>query len=65
MPKIESGYFSGYYSSDFYYDGCFTGISTDILYLKNIQYLYPGDFTWTSCANLVINNTTPPEWRNY
>ena len=64
MPKIESGNLEGYYSSDYYYSGNFTGISTDILYLKNIRYFYPGDFAWTSCANLVINNTTPPEWRN-
>lgn len=64
VPKVESGDIEGYYSSDMYYEGCFTGISTDILYLKNIRYLYPGDFAWTSCANLVINNTTPPEWRN-
>ena len=53
-----------YYSNSVYYRGCFTGISTDILYLKNIKYFYPGDFAYTLCINLVINNTTPPEWRN-
>ena len=33
-------------------------------YLRDIQYLYPGDFGRTTCSALVINNVTPPVWRN-
>ena len=64
LPKITTGDTSGYYRDNTYYEGCFSGLISDVIYLRDIQYLYPGDFGRTTCNALVINNVTPPVWRN-
>jgi hypothetical protein len=55
---------STYYSDPAYYTGNFTGITADIIYLRDISSFYPGDFSRCICSALVINNTTPPIWKN-
>ena len=64
MPKLETDSVDGYFANQTYTTGTFYGINTSILYLKNIQAFHPGAFSYTQITNLVINNTTPPEWRN-
>lgn len=35
-------------------------LNTDLIYLKNVQKLYPGSFCGMNCPAVVINNMTPP-----
>lgn len=64
LPKITQTDKTTYYSSYMYYSGTFTALNVDIIYLRDIQSLHPGDFAYTTCTALVINNTTPPVWKN-
>lgn len=64
IPKIVNTNSDSYYQSYVYYRGTFTGINADIIYLRDLQSLHPGDFAYTTCTALVINNTTPPVWKN-
>lgn len=64
VPKLSSTQKLSYYSNWVYFRGSFTGITTDLLYLRDIQKLYPGTFGSCSCTALVINNNTPPVWCN-
>lgn len=65
IPKLQYGYkkstFRNYISSI----GQFKGIRTDLLYLRDIETFYPGQFANANITCLVINNTIPPEWRNF
>lgn len=64
IPKLQYGFngstFRNYISSN----GQFKGIRTDLLYLRDIETFYPGQFANANITCLVINNTIPPEWRN-
>lgn len=64
IPKIVNTAANSYYQNYVFYSGTFTGIDADIIYLRDLQSLHPGDFTHTTCTALVINNTTPPVWKN-
>ena len=64
IPKVTHTYDNGYYTNIVYYRGAFCGLDSDLIYLRDIQVLHPGDFGNTACSNLVINNTTPPVWNN-
>ena len=70
MPKIikgvESGYYDNYaYNTPFFApDRITNAFICGLLYLKDISILYPATFTNSKITNLVINNETPPEWRN-
>lgn len=64
IPKIINTSSDSYFQSYVYYNGTFTGITADIIYLRDLQSLHPGDFSYTTCTALVINNTTPPIWKN-
>lgn len=64
FPKMTTTQRDSYYSSNSYYDGDYSSITSDLIYLRDIQKLYPGTFSLTTCSNLVINNTTPPVWCN-
>ena len=65
IPKLQYGdkhsAFKNYISSK----GQFKGIRTDLLYLRDIETFYPGQFANANITCLVINNTIPPEWRNF
>ena len=64
LPKIVHTNKDGYYSNNAYYYGCFTGLTSDVIYLRDLEDLHPGDFCFTNCSALVINNITPPVWKN-
>lgn len=64
IPKIVNTDSNSHYQNYVYYSGTFTGITADIIYLRDLQSLHPGDFAYTTCTALVINNTTPPVWKN-
>ena len=70
MPKITKGVESGYYGNNTYNIPFFSldrikdSFTCGLLYLKDISILYPATFTNSKITNLVINNETPPEWRN-
>lgn len=70
MPKITKGVESGYYSNYTYNTPFFSldrikdSFTCGLLYLKDMSILYPATFTNSKITNLVINNETPPEWRN-
>lgn len=70
VPNITDGCEYGYWNNTNYHNG-FLGTSgtnssawINIVYLKNIERLYPGDFCKAKIRKLIINNTTPPEWCN-
>lgn len=64
MPKIVYAVRDGYYTNNNYFSGFCNGVISDIVYLRDIEKLYPGAFTHSTIINLVINNTTPPTWCN-
>lgn len=64
LPKITQTNKDAYYQNYMYYRGTFTSLNSDIIYLRDIQSLHPGDFGLTTCTALVINNTIPPVWKN-
>lgn len=64
IPKVTHTYNNGFYTNYVYYRGAFCGLNSDLIYLRDIQVLHPGDFGNTACTNLVINNITPPVWNN-
>lgn len=70
MPKITKGVESGYYSNYAYNEPFFApdrinnAFTCGLLYLKDMSIMYPATFTNSRITNLVINNETPPEWRN-
>lgn len=69
VPNLTDGYASGYWGNYVYHDGFLAGNKNtaspiNIVYLKNIERLYPGDFGHAIIRKLVINNTTPPAWCN-
>jgi hypothetical protein len=47
-------------SNKYYRGGLFGDISTEILYLRDIQHFYGPSFHNSQITNLVINNITPP-----
>ena len=64
MPKIVYAVTGGYYTNSYYFAGFCNGVISDIVYLRDIEKLYPGTFTNSTIINLVINNVTPPTWCN-
>ena len=64
IPKLQYGDNQGTYRNYISSRGMFKGIKTDLLYLRDIETFHPGDFCNTDITCLVINNITPPEWRN-
>lgn len=68
-PSVILSLPSSYYSNYMYHRGMFGGNRTSrasyaLLYLRDIQVLYPGTFCQSNISCLVVNNSTPPEWRN-
>lgn len=57
-PKDKNGYIN--MSNKYYRGGSFGDISTEILYLRDIQHFYGPSFHNSQITNLVINNITPP-----
>lgn len=64
IPKLQYGDNNSRYHNYINSRGTFKGIKTDLLYLRDIETFYPGDFCNTDITCLVINNITPPEWKN-
>ena len=64
IPKLQYGDDASSYRNFYTSRGIFKGIKTDLLYLRDIEAFHPGDFCNTDITCLVINNITPPEWRN-
>lgn len=69
LPNLTDGCTYGEWQNYVYHQGFLAGNSTgdapkNIVYLKNIERLYPGDFGHCIIRKLVINNTTPPAWCN-
>lgn len=70
VGALTSAYKGGYYSENIYNSGTFAGVylgrylKISLLYLKDIQTLYPGSFANSNIENLVINNVQPPAWHN-
>lgn len=64
LPKIAHTESDSYYDNMVYFTGTFGGMDCDLIYLRDIEDLHPGDFGYTKCIALVINNTTPPVWKN-
>lgn len=67
MPKLP--YVSGEYYSDNQYCIGFFGskgsVNIPVVYFRDITDIYPSSFEALNCTSLIINNTTPPTWRNY
>lgn len=61
-PKLKSSGDYGFYSNYASHDGCFENIQTDLMYFKDIESFCSFSFIYVTCINLVINNTTPPQW---
>lgn len=64
LPKIAHTDPTTGYTNLVHFSGAFGGMDCDLIYLRDIEDLHPGDFGYTKCIALVINNTTPPVWKN-
>lgn len=58
--------FRNYYTAGSLFGGNGNNSSVyyQVLYFKDIQYFYPGEFNNVTCSAIVINNTTVPTFRN-
>ena len=70
LPNLKAGYGSGDYSN---YHSCTTFLGTQfggpaptygLIYMRDIESLFPGTFNRANITSLVINNTTVPICRN-